>query len=226
MLNTVATNQVTMSDGSDPTNQLTVSDWNDPAGDKFAKLAKMLYALGEYLEEKSLSPDITYMMESGVVFSKGGIPSPAFTFRVPNIQQNYAQQIIHPGVVRWCEEYNRFVPKNMIKFRKQRIDVILKLSQEEKDLLCDSTFTEHISTRTIYGLSYLKLMTESSRYTIGPINPTHTGPPWVQPAQPAPVVSYGTTTGIYTNPMYGGNTSILPASNDITYIGTLGDVTL
>ena len=208
------------------TNQLTVSEWNDPTGEKFDKLVKMLNVLGEYLEEKALSPDITFILDSKMYFSKGGAPSPAFTFRIPNIQQNYAQQIIHPGVVRWCEEYNRFVPKSMIKFRKRRIDIVLKLSQEEKDLLCDSMFLAHTSTQTLYGLSYLKHMAESPRYMIGPSNPIHIGPPWVPPAQPAPVVSYGTTTGIYTNPMYGGNTSILPASNDITYIGTLGDVTL
>ena len=204
------------------TNQVFTNDWNDPTGDKFVKLVKMLNVLGEYLEEKSLSPDITLVMESNTVFSKRGVPSPAFVFRVPNVQRNYAQQIIHPGVVRWCEEYNRFVPKSMIKFRKQRIDIVLKLSQEEKDLLCDSTFTAHLSTHTIYGLSHLKHMAESPRYTIGPVPSA----PWVQPVQPAPSVSYGTTTGMYKSSMVYGNTSILPPSNDITCVGTLSGIKL
>jgi len=67
---------------------------------EYHELAKALVALGDYLEEKSFSPTMS-------IFCKPY----AFSFHVPNIQEDYAKEVVFHGVKQWSQERNRVEPK-------------------------------------------------------------------------------------------------------------------
>ena len=101
-------------------------------------LLQMLLELGKYLEEKSFSPDVTFRVETKACVLGAQCPCPVVKFQVPNIEKEYGKKIIFPGVRRWCIQYNRFVPKNVVRrWGKTGIEVTARLTDKEYKIISD-----------------------------------------------------------------------------------------